>query len=312
MYVEALRKSGFQITVFTLHYPFTDQAYVWKDCQVVPLNGANSRIKRHFFLYQKLKRSFHQINAEQSVDLIHSFWLNEATFFGQKLSFLFKKPILTTAMGQDVLATNRYKKRVLNKATPIVVLSKYQQDFIPEIPSTIIPWGVHEQAFKDTQKVNDLIFIGNLTSLKNPRYFLEIVKELNDSSLKVKVIGSGPEMQDCLNFISQNKLTNVELLGECSYELTQAHLASSKLLIHCSSYESFGMIFIEALACGTQILSSKVGFAAENDCIHALTFDAKKDAQKVKELLISKPITPTLFSVNDTVERYKEIYGNLL
>lgn len=298
------------MTVFALHYPYTSSKYKWKDAHVIPLNGANNELKKRISLFPKLREAFNRIHKTQPFDLIHTFWLNEATLFGQKLSLKHKIPILATAMGQDVLDSNRYKKKVLSKNIPTVVLSEFHSNFIGKRQTEIIPFGVKDED-RSIEKSNDLIFIGSLTQLKNPYYFLELCKQLNSRHLKIKVIGSGPEESNCRAFVEKHELTNVEIMGECSYEQTQAYLAASKVLVHCSSFESFGMIFIEALANSAHVLSSPVGFAYKNSDINELTFNLETDAEKIKCLLDQPVPQPKIYSVESTVEAYEKHYASL-
>lgn len=293
-----------------MHYPFTTKEYDWKDCRVIPLNGANNSIKKRVFLYAKLKNAFKRIHSTAPFDLIHTFWLNEATLFGQKLSSKFNIPILATAMGQDVLDSNRYKNKVISENIPTIFLSKFQSNFIPQQKAEIIPFGVKVEA-RILDKSNDLIFIGSLTQLKNPHYFLELCKQLNSEDLKIKVIGSGPEEANCRAFVENHQLTNVEIMGECSYEQTQTYLAASKVLVHCSSFESFGMIFVEAKVNGVHVLSSPVGFAHKNAEVHELTFNLEKDAEKIKYLLDQTAPQPKIYSVEATVDAYEKNYNSL-
>lgn len=310
MFVEALISNGCTVTVFTIHYPYTLIEYQWKGARVVPLNGANSELKKRISLYSRLRKAFDRIHNTQPFDLIHAFWLNEATLFGQKLSLKHNIPILATAMGQDVLDSNRYKKRVLSKNIPIVVLSEFHSNFISKRKTEIIPFGVKKEV-RSLEKNNDLIFIGNLIKLKSPQYFLELCKTLKNENLKIKLIGSGPEETKCLAFKENHNLTNVKIMGQCDYEQTQSYLAASKILIHCSSFESFGMIFIEAMAKGVHILTNPVGFAYRNADVHDLTFDLKKDAEKVKQLLDLPPPNPKAYSVEATVHAYEKLYSSL-
>lgn len=211
-------------------------------------------------------------------------------------------------MGQDVLNSNRYKNKVLKQNFPLVLLSNFHASFISQNKFKIVPFGIKKPIENQEQKQTDIVFIGNLTSLKNPLYFLKVVEALNNSSLIIKIIGDGPEKQKCIKFLHSKAISNVELLGACSYEKTQEYLSSSKLLIHSSSFESFGMIFIEAMANCVHVLSSSVGIANQHPEIHNLTFDARKDAEKVNELLNKETPLPFIYDVENTVDKYLTFY----
>lgn len=303
---------GVEVTIFTLHYPFTRKTYKWKGCNVIPLNGANSRIKRFFLLSPMLKRAFRKQHSNYPIDLIHTFWLNEATLFGYSLSTDFSIPLLATAMGQDVLDSNSYKKNVLSKKIPMVALSRFHAGFLKLSMKEVIPFGVKAEGITETEKTCDLIFVGSLIKLKNPLYFLQLCNHLGRLDLKINIVGTGPEDEKCRSYIEKNELRNVQLLGECSYAQTQAHLASSRVLVHCSSFESFGMVFIEAMAEGVHVFAPPVGFAYQHPTVHTLTFDLEKDVDSVIQLLELPAPSPVVYSIETTVDAYLQRYNSLL
>src|SRR5690606_11467821 len=110
--VESLVSKGFEITLFTLHYPFGSVPYEWKGVTVCPINGRNRKTDRLFFLKWRLERELQRVHRQKPIDLLHAFWLNEATHFSLQLGKKFRIPVIATAMGQDVLPTNRYLKRL--------------------------------------------------------------------------------------------------------------------------------------------------------------------------------------------------------
>ena len=65
-------------------------------------------------------------------------------------------------------------------------------------------------------------------------------------------------------FIKQNKLDNVQLLGQYKHEKVISLIKNSCFLIFPSEcYETFGRVIIEAYACGIPVIASHIGAMKE-------------------------------------------------
>ncbi|MBV1922555.1 MAG: glycosyltransferase, partial [Flavobacteriaceae bacterium] len=105
---------------------------------------------------------------------------------------------------------------------------------------------------------------GSLISLKNYTDFIQTIYLLKEKfpTIIAVIIGDGLLKEKLKNEIKQHHLEqNIELKGTLSYTETQHYLSQSKVLLHPSSFESYGMVFAEAIANKTAIVSKKVGFA---------------------------------------------------
>lgn len=312
LFVKELIKKEIEVTVFSLHYPFSAVEYKWNGIEVVPLNGRNRFFVRKFFLLNRLRRAFLRKNTTKKIDLIHSFWLNETTFFSSKLADEFNIDIIASAQGQDVLKENEYLKKLPWQSMKVYCMSDFQKNQLLRSISakvSIISWGVSNPILME--KEFDLIGVGNLIPLKNFTYFIELCKNLKEykPEFKAKIIGKGIEKDKLLRLINNFNLDkNVELVGELSYKETQALIAKAKVLVHPSTYEGFGMVLIEALAYKTHVLSSPVGFAFECSDIKKIKFNIESDTMRVLELLKNTDAKQKLLKISDTVENYLKIY----
>jgi 1,2-diacylglycerol 3-alpha-glucosyltransferase len=317
VWVKALAKVNIQLTIFTIHYPFVKEEYDWHGIRIIPLNAANNPLKRKF-IFPKLKKKFSAIHRVSKFDVIHSFWLNETTYFGQRLGNLFSIPHVATAMGQDVLTSNKWLRKIdFSMICSITVLSKFhelQWHKLFKHKVEVIPFGIHPLEIdpNSNTKSIDIIGVGNLIRLKQFDYIIDLAAILvkKRPNLSVILVGDGPEKGRLLNKIKELKLAdNVQILGELSYEATMEKIGNSKLLIHPSNYESFGMIFIEAMNLETHVFAGSVGFAYENNRIENLTFDIERDVQKAISLLtIEKPKRVSI-DISDSVSDFLKIYN---
>jgi len=177
----------------------------------------------------------------------------------------------------------------------------------------ITPWGIEPMA-SDEEKNIDLITVGNLIPLKNVGYFVRLCKVLHaeNANFKALVVGDGPLRKQLENSVDQAFISSaVKFAGMIDHEKTMRMIARSKVLIHASNFEGFGMTMIEALSVGTKVLATPVGVALNNENVTHLTLNLEKDLALLKELLTQEPSTPVMYSIDTTVDRYLEIYTGL-
>jgi glycosyltransferase involved in cell wall biosynthesis len=103
------------------------------------------------------------------------------------------------------------------------------------------------------------ISIGRLIKHKNVDLVLKSFKIFNDKypSSILKIVGDGPEMNFLKDEVFKLKITNnVIFLGKLSRREVVYELKHSHIFVSGSIYETFGVVFIEALAQGLPVLST--------------------------------------------------------
>lgn len=316
--VEELTAKGVRITVFALHYPFVDTPYSWKGVNVFPINGRNRSFYKYFRLFARLKKTFLGVHSNDPFAAIHAFWLNEATLFAQELGRKTDLPVLATTMGQDSLKTNRYLKRLnFQELWEVIAPCRFQADVLQRntgVQATIVPFGVREGA-QTHQKKHDIIGVGNLIEVKNFDYFMDVCKALNVQKVDFSAIlvGEGPQRTELLRKIELYNLRGrVQLVGKKGYDETLRLIGESRVLLHTSVHEGFGMVLIEALAQGTQVLSAPVGIAAESVDMKHLTFRVEEDALILSELMKESNRPAFLYSLSNCADGYIKKYEGAL
>jgi len=108
---------------------------------------------------------------------------------------------------------------------------------------------IESQLFIPSEKKDNLItMIARLDEEKNVLEFLEIIKESHlPPDWQVKVIGDGSQMSVLKNYIKENSLSNIYLLGQQNSEQVKDILSKSKISCLTSLREGFGVVLIEAL-----------------------------------------------------------------
>lgn len=106
----------------------------------------------------------------------------------------------------------------------------------------------------------DIVYVGRLTTAKNPKRLMQICRLLADKmpDIKIAIAGTGEmETETKAEWNALKLQENVSFLGFVSnpYQL----LASSKVMIMTSIFEGTPMVALEAMALGVPIVSTPVG-----------------------------------------------------
>jgi glycosyltransferase involved in cell wall biosynthesis len=121
------------------------------------------------------------------------------------------------------------------------------------------------------------LFVGRLSQEKNILTLLTTWESVPDVPLKV--IGSGPEESVVRHLLHERHLTNVELLGPRPHGQVLTLMQNARFLVSPTTlYETFGLVAIEAFACGAPVIASRRGALAEivADGHTGLLFDPEK------------------------------------
>lgn len=117
-----------------------------------------------------------------------------------------------------------------------------------------------------------LLFVGRIEPLKGIETLLRAVARLDENhhhSLCVAIIGGDPNGADQDDNVELARLQNlrtelgisevVTFLGSRDQARLQYYYSAAQALVMPSHYESFGLVALEAMACGTPVIASEVG-----------------------------------------------------
>lgn len=307
-----MAQKGVKHSVIALHYPYSANTYKWFGIDVYALGGDNQKGLKRFLIWRQCIRLAKRMHQKEAITHVQSFWMGECTWLGNKISNALEISHACTLMGQDVLKPNPWFKRI-SKLPPLIALSRFHQQKLKEsfelTAKHIIPWGIEESEYLDYKpKSIDILGVGNFSELKNYSRFLHIVKlaTLTKSDLKVCLIGDGEERKHIEKLIIDLELQQVvELTGFLSHNDVLEKMRVSKSFLHCSAFESFGMVIIEAINRGVKVYSTPVGIAADLEPVIKVEEDDKTAAEIVDFLKVPTPQQkPELFSIHSTVEAY--------
>jgi D-inositol-3-phosphate glycosyltransferase len=147
-----------------------------------------------------------------------------------------------------------------------------------------------------------LLFVGRLQPLKGIDILLRSACEVRRAypQLQVLVVGGGVDADDDHEMEERQRLQaltarlglsqQVRFIPAQPQEVLAQYYAAADVFVMPSHYESFGMVVLEAMACGTPVVASRVG-GMVSTVIHGRTGflapvgDAHAFAQAIAELL---------------------------
>lgn len=321
-YVYHFAKSNpdIQIAVIAFQYPYRKQKYQWHGIDVYPCAGKDRRRISRLKTWLLAIRYIMQIYFKNKVALIHSFWLEECAFIGRSMSKILLTKHIASIMGQDALKNNLYLKYLDYASMAITAGSSEAADIFYHSTGrkvdAIIPIGLdidnfHQTAQNRDRKI-DILGVGALIALKNYKLFIEIIAELIAFYPDVQgaIIGEGSEHSDLEQMICRLGLEkNIRLLGKLPRPKVIEYMYQSKILLHPSTYESQGYVFLEALYCGLTVVCFDVGYTKESKRI-LICNDRAEMLDSLKLILKNQSdFEPMLMkSIDETVREFYRLY----
>jgi D-inositol-3-phosphate glycosyltransferase len=176
-----------------------------------------------------------------------------------------------------------YERRIALRADRITVSSEHEADQLrrlyglPPCQLNIVPCGVdvrlftpgnhYERAAMRTRLSPDgrplLLFVGRLDPIKGIDLLLESVAEMRAAPRLVVVGGNPPDDPEVARLRARAEGLGlgdrVLFPGAVPQRELPPYYRAADALVVTSRYESFGLVAVEALACGTPVVAARVG-----------------------------------------------------
>jgi len=159
---------------------------------------------------------------------------------------------LRTLVGIPEYITWRYIKWFHKHTGKVLTTTESMADTLRKKGlNTIIPWtrGVDRNIFNPSQRFftrdyNVLLSVGRVSKEKNLDDFCSI----NLPNTKKILVGDGPYMEEL-----SNKYKDVQFVGYKTGKDLSYYFANADVFVMPSKWETFGIVMIEAMACGTPV-----------------------------------------------------------
>jgi len=207
-------------------------------------------------------------------DLVHAHWTLSAAAASAARPW-HRAPVLLTSQGSDLFraaggrAGASLTQMILRRCHHMTVLSRALADQavslgVSEERLSIIPNGVDTGAFAPASSEREpiVLYVGSLIERKGLRHLLPAfagVLECIPEAMLV-VIGEGPQKRD-LQALAQSigisgKVTWLPFMQQ---EDVRRWMQRARVLVLPSTEEGQGVVLLEAMACGTPVVGSRVG-----------------------------------------------------
>lgn len=233
--------------------------------------NVSSIIEANKINFQKAQKKFGKIN------LIHAHVSFPAGFVAMKLAEEFKLPyIITEHMGPFPLQPFANNSRLmplvlgpLKKANLVIVVSsKLQQELSKfKIKSMVIPNLINENFFTldSSPKTTDKFIYFSLGEIRPEKGFEDLIKAIaivlkKDNEILFRLGGQGKFLKKYQEQTENLKISqNLVWLGQLSRKKVLEEMQKCDAFVLPSHHESFGMVFLEALACGKPVIATRCG-----------------------------------------------------
>ena len=273
-----LVKKGHEVYVIT--YPHNDIEDI-DGIHVIGTSGVNIPGIRGLMFKRNARKALEKLIKEVDIDIIHGHFLFPAGAAATDVGSKHNIKTYVTAHGSDMF--EMYKKQFFMRPIIKKVLKKADKIFVVSnaLKKEIIATGVKEirnitslhwnsvdinRFTPDNKNLLEnhgkpvVLFVGNLIKRKNVNLLLEAKKQSEDD-YELVVVGDGPLMNELKSKVEKDNIPDVRFLG--SRTDVENIIPGCDMLVLPSFSESFGLVLIEALACGKPVIGSNVGGISE-------------------------------------------------
>lgn len=270
--------------VFVITYPHKEIRDI-DGIHVIGTKGINLPGIRGLMFKNNAKKALEDLIKKEDIDIIHGHYLFPAGAAAVEVGNKHNIKTYVTAHGSDMFELYKSKpfmrptiKKVLKNADGIFAVSKaLRQEIIATGVSGIaektkLSWNSvditkfslkDDDSFKKEFGLFDkpiVLFVGNLIKRKNVGALLE-AKKIAKSDYYLVIVGDGPLSKKLRKKVEDENISDVIFTG--SRTDVENIIPNCDFLVLPSFSESFGLVLIEALACGKPVIGSDVGGISE-------------------------------------------------
>jgi glycosyltransferase involved in cell wall biosynthesis len=253
-----------------------------------PKSGKIKVIKK--YLIWLLKALLILVTKGRKYQIVHAHYVFPSGYIGLLFKRLYKSRLIVTAHGGDIDKMAKKSKKlfnltkvILNEADHVIAVGEELQHEIISTYSvnrekvSLINMGVNRQIFRpfDKVKVRNLcgiekdssiiLFVGNLIKQKGVMELVEALKIARQSHKNVQLYMIGAEKDSIFKEKLERRLvqdhlsSSVRFLGVMDQSKIAVWMSAADLLVLPSHIEGFGLVALEAMACGTPVIGTNVG-----------------------------------------------------
>lgn len=222
-------------------------------------------IERSLYEVDHVARAFAAIDRARGTlrfDVVH----DHCGFTALGMADRLDTPLVHTLHGQFTNATAAFYARHESKATPVAI-SRAQRAKAPRSMRgmAVIPNPIDVQGWPMQERKEDyVLWIGRMTAEKGPHRAIAAARAAGVPLVLAGVIQPGQQSFFDREVAPHIDGDRVKFLGEVAGALKRSVFAGARALLMPIRWEEpFGMVMVEALACGTPVIAFPAGAASE-------------------------------------------------
>lgn len=311
--------------------------------------GLNVFTRIIMYVYAQLKISFQIIKNARDNDIFIFFMMGQDLILPMFTVKLLKKKVIL-AFASSSIISNKAQKDTFSKPLSIlsVINCTLSDKIVLHSTNLMREWNLERYSnkilmaheyFLDFDKFvvlhkfgerdNLIGYVGRLSEEKGILNFVDAIPQIIEciDDVKFVIVGDGPlgnKIRECI--IRNNLVDKVTFVGWVPHDELPTYLNKMKLLVIPSYTESGPIIAMEAMACGTPILITRVGHVANIIDDKKTGFfmdnnDPKQIAKNVVKLIAqgnlskvaddAKKLVDYEFSYKVAVEKYEKVLQSI-
>jgi glycosyltransferase involved in cell wall biosynthesis len=321
LFVRKLQESfpALQIIILSFNYPLHTEEYQWRGIRVIGFNGMHTRRLKRLLLWIRVWRRLREINRQQPLFGVLSFWCGECALVGKRFSDRYGVKHFTWISGMDARKQNKLVNWIKPAENELIAMSIFlQKEFEKNHfvkPQHVIPIGIDPSEYSEMplNKDIDILGVGTLNPFKQYDVFINIIKELSASFPKIKAVicGEGTERAKLERMIGELGLeNNITMTGLIPHTDVLKWMQRSKVFLHPSSYEGFGSVCLEALFAGAWVISfcDPMQIDTERWRIAKNPDDMRRRAFEILNMYDGTSKSVLLYSMDDTAKAVMNLF----
>lgn len=245
------------------------------------IKGRSFHLHTKIYKYVKFYTQILYYLTFHKYDIVYVHIITHAAIPLRIISLFRKLPLVFNIHGEDVLTQTKLAAYFLSLVKPLLIKSKLivvPSYFFLEKVKTILPdippsrffvsasGGVdtifYEQHPQNSSKQKTIGYISRIDRGKGWDVFLKAIKILQNKNINLKAIllGNGTQIPEMEHEIKSLNLKNTVYLGSVPYkELPPIYSNLDLFIFPTTLEESLGLVGLEAMACHTPVIGSRIG-----------------------------------------------------
>lgn len=228
-----------------------------------------------------------------------------------------------------------YTKSILKSFDSFVAVSDQAAQYVRSLtsdPIEIIPNGIDLKKYKYVRHSSGgkrtILFVGRLERRKGVKYLIDAFVRLNDPDAQLLIAGDGPDRKKLESYAADRDHVDISFLGYVTEKDKIRLLHEADIFCSPAIYgESFGIVLLEAMACGTPtVAGNNGGYAAVMQGRGLVSLvdpeDTEQFARRLALLLYDRDLAKLWrkwaleyikqYDYTRIIDQYEELYARLL